>query len=83
MMRRQYLALLLLTGLVLAGMGSEFAKTGFWPILTFGVAERILFALALTHVWQRTQIQEELIISESLVVLERGWTQPELIHRFQ
>ncbi len=81
--RRQALALLAFCGLVMGAVGFFCFLVGAWLVLPFSGLEWLLLAYCLHLSLKQSQQREVIIITDSLVQVEKGRYRPEQTYQFQ
>jgi uncharacterized membrane protein len=80
---RQASFLMLGIALMMAVIAGGFALMGAWLVLPFSGAEWILLAYCFKLALRSCRIHEVITITDTSVLLERGYGTPEQIYRFQ
>jgi len=80
---RQASFLMLGVAFAMAAIAGGFALMGAWLVLPFSGAEWVLLAYCFKLGLRSSRIREVITITDTSVLLERGYGAPEQIHRFQ
>ncbi|MDD5033591.1 MAG: DUF2244 domain-containing protein [Methylococcaceae bacterium] len=79
----QSVALLVFCAFWMMAIGCLFALAGAWPVLPFSGLEWLLLAYCLRHSMKKSEEQEVITITESVVRVEKGRKRPEQTYKFQ
>lgn len=80
---RQAWLLLAAVAMVMAAIATGFAMLGLWLVLPFSGAEWLLLAYCFKLSFRTCSLCEVIIITDALVLLEKGRNRPERTYRFQ